>query len=187
MKPRGAQPCRRHRCTVALGILSLASLVTGCALVGPTEPIDADAHAAEVASVAGWTRIATSKNYLVVANVLPAEEMFTSEEFEAEHPTEGELALHGGGAPTGPDVRHIEAHVYDRATGDTVAEADVTIAVVDQSTGERTEVPAVIMQDVNVGAADLHFGNNVVVPGATDLRLEITVNGEEVTLDGFLA
>jgi hypothetical protein len=187
MKPRGTQPYRRHRCTVALGVVVLTATATGCALVSSTDSVDSRTHVADIASVAGWTRIATSKTFLVIANVLPAEEMYTPEEFESEHPTEGEIALHGGGAPTGPEIRHVEAHVYDRLTGTTVEDADVVIVVVNQTSGERTEVDAVVMQDVNIGPADLHFGNNVRVPGATDLRLEIVVDGEEVTFDGFLA
>jgi hypothetical protein len=42
------------------------------------------------------------------------------------------------------------------------------------------------MQDVVIGAPDVHFGNNVVVPGGHDLSVRVDVAGEEVVIDGHL-
>lgn len=61
-----------------------------------------------------------------------------------------------------------------------------TIVVLNRTTGERTEVASTLMQDVNIGALDLHYGNNVAVPGSSDLSLTITIGDQEVTIDGHL-
>jgi hypothetical protein len=47
-------------------------------------------------------------------------------------------------------------------------------------------VPPTLMQDVNIGAVDIHYGNNVLVRGDSDLSLVITVGHEEVTVDAHL-
>ena len=135
---------------------------------------------------AGWTRMATTESYLVVANVLPGERMFTTAEFKEMHPTEGELIIDGIGNALGDDVRHVEAHIYDRDTGRPLTTVHPTIVVLNRTSGVRRDVTPTLMQDVNIGAADIHFGNNVEVSGDSELSLTITIGDEEVTLDGHL-
>ncbi|MEP7047544.1 MAG: hypothetical protein ABI949_12730 [Ilumatobacteraceae bacterium] len=147
---------------------------------------DSSAGHGDVAAVAGWTRIATTRSYLVVANVLPGEVMFTAAEAEAAHPTEGELIIRGIGDRVGPNVRHVEAHVYDRATGLPLSNVKPTISLLNLTTGDHIEVESTLMQDVNIGAPDIHYGNNIAVVGNSDVRLTVTINDEEVTLDGHL-
>lgn len=112
--------------------------------------------------------------------------MFTSAAARAEHPTEGELILDGDGNPVGVDVRHVEAHVYDRGTGLPLTSVAPVLVLRNRTSGELTEIAATLMQDVNIGAPDVHFGNNVLVPGNSDLSLTIRIGDEEVTLDGHL-
>lgn len=169
------------------GLLGLSLALGACRLVGEGAGLSSAAHAQGVAAVAGWTRIATTERYVVVANVLPGERMFTKAEYAAEHPTVGELVINGTGRPVGDDVRHVEAHIYDRKTGLPLTDVTPTLVVLDRGSGKRTVVPPTLMQDVNIGALDIHFGNNVVVPGNTDLRLTVTIGDEEVTFDGHLA
>ena len=164
--------------------LSLIALLSTCGFVSDTG--GGESTAADVWTVAGWTRIATTTSYVVVANVLPGEEMFTSQQAEAEHPVEGELILTGSGDPIGVEVRHVEAHIYDRETGLPSTTSKPTITLLNRTTGERIEVRATLMQDVNIGGPDVHYGTNVFVPGDSDLTLTITIGDEEVTLDGHL-
>ncbi|MEY2444597.1 MAG: hypothetical protein QOE00_1177 [Ilumatobacteraceae bacterium] len=141
----------------------------------------------DVASVAGWTRIALTTHYLLVVNVLPSETMFTDGETMSMRPTVGEAILDGGvGNPTGLGVRHVEAHVYDRATGLPLSNIEPTIRVFNRTTGDHVDVPPTLMQDVVVGSSDIHYGNNVPVRGDSDISLAITVGNEEVTVDGHL-
>lgn len=169
-----------RRCVTALGI---AVVLPACGLTSSGD----DAPSAQgVVAAAGWTRIAVTPGYYVVANVLPGERMFTAAEAANERPQEGELILAGKGRALGPNVRHVEAHVYDKRTGLPLTSVKPTIVVINQTTGERVDVESTLMQDVNIGAADVHYGNNVVVAGNSELRLVITVGDEEVMLDGHL-
>ena len=54
------------------------------------------------------------------------------------------------------------------------------------TTGVRTEIPPTLMQDVRIGALDVHYGINVVVPANSDLSLSVRIGSEEVSLDGHL-
>jgi len=168
----------------AAGVLGVGALAACSAL--RTEVIAEMEDADDVVAAAGWTRAVATEHYLVVVNVLPGEAMFTHAEHQQHHPTEGELILSGEGEPLGPTSRHVEAHIYDRATGLATSDAVPTITMVNRTTGERIEVEPTLMQDVNIGALDRHFGNNVAVPSDSDLSITVVVAGEEVTVDGHL-
>ena len=161
----------------------MAVALSACGLMGSA---GSTASAQGVVEAAGWTRIAVTSDYFVVANVLPGERMFTAAEAAKERPNEGELILAGEGRGLGPHVRHVEAHVYDKRTGLPLTSVKPTIVIINQTTGDRVDVESTLMQDVNIGAPDVHYGNNVVVAGNSELRLVITVGNEEVTLDGHL-
>lgn len=167
-------------------MFGLAAVLTSCLLFTAAPNGHSSSTEQDVASAAGWTRIAVTRSYLVVANVLPGERMFTVQEAEATHPTQGELIMSGTGRAVGAYVRHIEAHVYDRRTGLPLANLQPTIDVFNRTSGEHIEVEGTLMQDLEIGALDIHYGNNVVVAGNSDLRLTITIGDEEVTVDGHL-
>ena len=179
---RGSRRLRSGR--VAPAILLVGSLC-GCRLVSSR----ADARAVtpqDVADAAGWTRIVTTPKYFVVANVLPGEHMYTQAEEDAQHPTVGELIISGPGNPLGNSVRHVEAHIYDRTTGMPLSNLHPTIDVLNRTTGQRIPVRATLMQDIAIGALDIHYGNNVVVQGNCDITLTVTIGDEVVAFDGHL-
>jgi hypothetical protein len=167
-------------------LVALGTGLTACDVVRGDTQTHHHADAADVASVAGWTRIGVTSDYLLVINVLPSEAMYTASEVESMQPTMGEAILHGTGEPVGPGVRHVEAHIYDRATGIAVSDVKPVIRVFNRTTGDRIEVPATLMQDVLVGAADIHWGNNVPVRGDSDISVEVSLGSQEVTIDGHL-
>jgi len=181
-----------HRARTGVAALTAAVAVTVAtwwAVAGrPADPIAAGAAEipAEVADVAGFTKIATTEHHIVVVNVLPAEHMYTVDEVAAEHPTEGEAVLEGPANPVVPNARHIEAHIYDRTTGLPITTITPTIAVTVVDTGERVEIPPTLMQDVVIGAPDRHFGNNVVVEGGHDVSVQVDIGEEEGVIDGHL-
>jgi hypothetical protein len=161
--------------------------LTSCDVIDGESSNANQADAADVALVAGWTRIALTTNYLLVVNVLPSERMFNDKEMKSMSPTVGEQILdHGVGDPIGLGVRHVEAHVYDRATGLPLSNIQPSIRVFNRTTGEHVDVPPTLMQDVIVGSPDIHYGNNVPVRGDSDISLEISVGDEAVTVDGHL-
>lgn len=167
-------------------LLAALALFTSCRLFGDAAATDTRSSQSDVVAVAGWTRVALTDSYLVVANVLPGENMFTAAEAQQQHPTEGELIIAGIGRPPGVNSRHVEAHVYDRKTGVPLTKVEPRIVLLNRTTGQHIDVESVLMQDVNIGVLDIHFGNNVPVVGDSDVRLTVTIGDEEVTLDGHL-
>ncbi len=143
-------------------------------------------QAARVAEVAGFTKVATTNHYVVIVNVLPAERMFTTDEVASEHPLEGELVLRGPANPVVASARHVEAHVYDRVTGLPMTTVTPSIRLSDLASGAVIDVEPTMMQDVIIGAPDVHFGNNVVVDGDRDIRVAVDVGGEGVVISGHL-
>jgi hypothetical protein len=179
---------RAHRYSRLL-VPALAAVgmgLTACDVIKDDTESHTGSQEAEVSAVAGWTRIATTSDYLLVVNVLPSESMFTHDEMDAMKPTVGEAILDGVGEPVGVGVRHVEAHIYDRATGIPVSDTKPTIRVFNRTTGDRIEVPATLMQDVVIGGPDIHWGNNVPVRGDSDISVEVVIGSQEVTVDGHL-
>jgi len=165
-----------------LGVLAACSVLQANA-GAPTKP---EESRLAVSQATGFTKTVVSQHYVVVVNVLPSEHMMTMSDMQMQHPTEGELIIDGKGYPQGTEIRHVEAHVYDRATGSVVTRVVPTITLINRTTGEIVNVPPTLMQDVIIGALDLHYGNNVPVAGNSDVSVHVSVNGEEVTVDGHL-
>jgi hypothetical protein len=163
----------------------LALGLTSCDVLHDDAP-EAHADAADVAQVAGWTRIALTPSYLLVVNVLPSERMYTHDEMKSMNPTVGEAILDGPGDPVGVGVRHVEAHIYDRQTGLPLSNVKPTIRIFNRTTGDDIDVPPTLMQDVVIGGPDIHYGNNVAVRGKSDISVQVTVGDEEVSVDGHL-
>lgn len=139
-----------------------------------------------VESVAGFTRMASTGKYLVVVSVLPGEDIYTAAEVSDRRPAKGVLTYGAKGLGVGPQVRHVEAHIYDRLTGLPLVEPRPVITVTDKKSGNRITVPSKLMSDINVGKTDVHFGDNIVLPGDRDISVEVTLNDLEVTIDGHL-
>lgn len=177
-----------------LGIIALAAAgILGGSILLSVRAVNARTHVASqdvdpnvVTMNAGWTRAVLSESYLVVVNVLPAEPMFDMAEHAKTHATEGELIIEGSGQPTGTHMRHVEAHIYDRSTGEVVTDVVPRIVVTNRTTGEVVDVEPTLMQDVNIGVPDQHFGNNVMIMPDSDLTLRVTLGDEEVSVDGHL-
>ena len=127
-------------------------------------------------------------HYRLVLRIGPTETMYTAAEARMHHPTSGEIMVggrmadempgmaHGSNGKNDPDRRHLELHVYSRATGKIVVEAHVTIAV-SGADKKSLSVPIARMYGIDEGPDDMHYGNNVVLrPGAYSVRA--AVNGE---------
>lgn len=178
------RPRSKHMLTTTF-VLSCSGLLAGCSLLF-ANVATAKKDMRTVESVAGFTRMASTGKYLVVVNVLPGEEMYTATEVAQRRPAKGEMTYGAKGRPTGPQVRHVEAHIYDRLTGLPLLEPRPVITVTDKQTGNRVTVPSKLMADVNIGKNDIHFGDNVLLPGNRDITVQVTLNDLEVSVDGHL-
>jgi hypothetical protein len=112
--------------------------------------------------------------------------MFNNDEMLTEHPTDGELIIDGAMAPILPDSRHAEAHIYSLETGEQLTSIRPTNMVNDRTTGVVRSLDVTLMQDVNIGARDLHFGNNIEIPLGHDFLITVRIRDEEVTFSGRL-
>jgi hypothetical protein len=131
-------------------------------------------------------------HYRMVLQIGATEVMYTASEAKAKHPTSGEIMIGGrmvdgitgvgaeaskpASAKTSPDLRHLELHVYSRATGKMVPEAHVTIGVIGADKKSRA-VPIARMYGIDEGPDDLHYGNNFALPAGTYV-IDAAVNGE---------
>jgi hypothetical protein len=134
----------------------------------------------------GLTKVATSAHYIVVLNIVAPEEMFTPEQTEARHPTEGELIIRGHMAPIRPDSRHTEAHVYAKDSGRAVTDVTPVITVVDETSGQTQTPEPTLMQDIAIGPRDVHFGNNVDIPLGHEITVRVDLGAESVSFSGHL-
>lgn len=78
--------------------------------------------------------------------------------------------------------RHLELHVWSKASGKVVKNADVTIKVDDLATGKTETLPISAMYGIRAGLPDWHYGNNVMMPPG-QWQVNATINGEKTTFD----
>jgi len=79
-------------------------------------------------------------------------------------------------------VRHLEIHVCSLADGSVVQGAQLTIALVDETSGGMaTQVPVAVMESVTMATSDLHYGNNVSMPAGHAYAVTVMLNGDTAT------
>jgi len=151
------------------------------------------------------TQTQTVGSFNLTLMVGPQEQMYTQDQAGQQHPTSGEVMVSGSmtmpgatpmaamGAATTPasgmsmptgdqNTRHLEVHVADATSGQTIMNATVTIQVIDNTAnGMATDVPIATMYGVTAGTTDFHYGNNVEMPVNRDYTVKVTVNGQAVT------
>jgi hypothetical protein len=71
-------------------------------------------------------------------------------------------------ADQGMAVNHwLDVHVTQAGTGSVVNDLTPTIRIVDKSTGEARDLPAVMGMAGGMNASDFHYGQNVFLPDGT--------------------
>ena len=133
------------------------------------------------------TYTAVTSSYRFVLHVAMAEKMYTPAQVRKLHPKHGEVMLHGsmvmGGMAMGGSMRHLEVQICSRTTNAVVTNANPTIVVVDNSAkNTTTKVPVAVMEGIEEGVADLHYGNNVTMPARHRFTIIVTLKGERATL-----
>ncbi len=79
-----------------------------------------------------------------------------------------------------PGTRHLEAHICSRATGKVLAHAHPGITIVDETAGGETQqVPVAAMEGIGQGTGDLHYGNNVSMPGGHSFVVRVSLSGQQ--------
>lgn len=164
-----------RRGSAALRGLPVAAVIAGAAMLGSSHPGTASVTSCGAAAGALQT---TTPNYAVSLSVGPPETMYSRSEVAAKHPPSGEVMLRGAMSdvpgPPAPE-RHLEVHICSRSTGAVVQDANPTITLADTAPGSKpAALPVAVMQGVNQGASDIHYGNNVLLPSDHTYVVTIT-------------
>ena len=130
---------------------------------------------------------ATTKSYIFKLSIGMPEQMWTPAQVKAKHPKTGEVMLTGpmdGGMSMSGSTRHLEVHIYSRATGKVVEGAHPTITALATTVKDGTmiTISAAEMKGVASGASDLHYGDNVDLIGGHLYRVTVTLRGERAVL-----
>lgn len=128
-------------------------------------------------------QIATTATYRFALHVGMPEMMYTRAQERKLHPKSGEVMLGGKmmmGMKMGGSTRHLEVHICLRNTRAVVTNATPRIMLKDDTAkGMPMNVPVAVMQGVRAGAADLHYGNNVPMPGGHRFTVTVTLRGQK--------
>jgi hypothetical protein len=109
--------------------------------------------------------------------------MYMPYQIRSSHPKHGEAMLRGRMVmPMHGPLRHLEAHICSRPTGAVVTKANPTIVLVDDSAhGHPQKLPVAVMEGIGQGLADLHYGNNVLMPHRHRFTITVTYTGQRAT------
>jgi len=111
-------------------------------------------------------QIVLTRSYRYTLRLGAPENMYMPYQVRVNHPKQGEAMLRGvmsgsSALLTGGPIRHLEVQICARRTSAVVTHAKPRITVVDETTGRTRKLPVAVMEDVAVGTADLHYGNNI--------------------------
>jgi len=75
--------------------------------------------------------------------------------------------------------RHLEVHICDKSTGTAVQGVYPSIRLTDHSSANMTtEIPMAVMEGIGSGTADLHYGNNAIMPPGHSFTITVTVGNQ---------
>jgi hypothetical protein len=135
----------------------------------------------------GLVLTTTTDKYLIVLDILAPEQMYTAADVSKQHPGAGELVVNGKATPTtGVNVRHMEVHVYDRATGAVVMGEHPKLTLSDYTDDVSYAIDATEMRDIVIGAIDDHYGSNSSVAVGHDFSLHFELNGDTANFTGMV-
>jgi len=141
------------------------------------------------ASAALIVRHATTATYKLTLSVGPFEKMYTADEVQMKHLTDGEMMVGHAMTMEGMSMdaanRHLEVHVVLRTTSKVVTNVRPTIMLTDTSAmggmAMAEKVNAMAMQGIGEGIADRHYGDNVKLTVGHVYKVVVTVKGEKAT------
>ena len=133
-------------------------------------------------NAAASKQVALTRSYRFTLRLGPIENMYMPRQVRANHLKHGEVMLRGtmtGPAMlTGGPIRHLEIQICTRPTNAVVTHANPTIIVADKTSGKTTKLPIAVMEDISVGTADLHYGNNLTLPARHHYLVTVSWRGE---------
>jgi hypothetical protein len=127
--------------------------------------------------------IATTPTYRLALNVGMPEMMYTPAQVRKLHPKSGEVMLRGKmmmGMKMGGSTRHLEVHICLRKNRAVITNAHPTITLMGpKANAMPMNVPIAVMEGIGAGTADLHYGNNVPMPGGQRFTVTVSLKGQK--------
>jgi hypothetical protein len=181
-----------------------AMALAGCGGGGSTATSGTTVLASGCATGSGITASTTTQSYVVRLDIGPLETMFTPAQAASQHPTDGEIMISGtmspvggsdgmgdmpgmsgsdtSGTATNTSAHHLEAHICSKTSGTPIQGANPTITVTPAATPSTPQnVPIAVMEGVNAGVADYHYGNNVLLSPGGAYTVAVALNGQTAT------
>lgn len=144
----------------------------------PAAKASPTAHAGLHHHHGGIQQETTTASYDMLLHFGPLERMYTQAEVDSQHPNGGELILRGDPPPALTDGRHIGVHIFGRSSGKVITDANPTITITDSASPPEIKAPVVVMQALDTGPTDLHYGNNVALIAGHSYTITVQLNGE---------
>jgi hypothetical protein len=162
--------------TALLGVIAAGALAA-CGSSSSTTPTTGSASlAVGCRAVNAADQAVKTRTYVFLLHVGNPEKMLmiSPQQAKSRHIISGELMVGGSMAGMSADTmkshmatHHLEVHICDRASGKVVGSAMPSITVAPSSGGPPEHLSVAVMEGIQAGIADLHYGNNVTLrPGA---------------------
>lgn len=167
---------------------------------GLGQPPDQSSTTVHANSAGTLIQVGSTATYNLAVEIGNIQAMYTPTQVTSQHPKSGEVMFSGqmtmppGMDPSQmdmgnmssmnipPEWRHLEAHIYDKKTGNVVKTLTPVITVTNRSTGVTTPISMVTMQGVVEGQGDFHYGNNVDLPTG-QYTVTVTVGSESANFE----
>ena len=167
---------------------------------GLGQPPDESSTTVHANAAGTLIKVGATTSYNLSVEIGPIQAMFTPAQVSSQHPRTGEVMYSGqmvmppgmdpssadmGNMPSmniPPEWHHLEAHIYNKTTGDVVKTLTPVITVTNKSTGVTKPIPMVTMQGIVEGPGDFHYGNNIDLPTG-QYTVTVAVGSESANFD----
>jgi hypothetical protein len=169
----------------SLGLLEVQPRAGFLGLGKPADQSSTTIHAAAAGTI---IKVGSTTTYNLVTEIGGLQAMYTPAQTASQHPKTGDEMFGGtmimppGTTNPSPDWHHLEVHIFNKRTGDTVKATTPVITVTNQGTGQTQPVPIVVMQGIVEGPSDYHYGNNIDLPNG-EYTVTVVIGSETANFD----
>jgi hypothetical protein len=169
----------------SLGLLEVQPRAGFLGLGKPADQSSTTIHAAAAGTI---IKLGSTTTYNLVTEIGALQAMYTPAQAASQHPKTGEemfggtMVMPADTTNPSPDWHHLEVHIFNKQTGDTVKATTPVISVTNQGTGQTQPVPIVVMQGIVEGPSDYHYGNNVDLPKG-EYTVTVVIGSETANFD----
>jgi hypothetical protein len=168
--------------------LGLLEVQPRAGFLGLGKPADQSSTTIHAAAAGTLIKLGSTATYNLVAEIGGLQAMYTPAQAASQRPRSGEemfggsMVMPADTTSPSPDWHHLEVHVFDKKTGDTVKTTTPVISVTNNATGQTLRVPIVVMQGIVEGPSDYHYGNNVDLAKG-DYTVTVVIGSESANFD----